>query len=107
MQISPTRCCPADEGGAAADRARVEGSFLHAHEDASTGGSSRQGPRDEGGGPETLAEAIPGLFAAGRLIDVDAYTGGFNLQIAFSTGHAAADWRRLAMHDEEDYEHEQ
>ena len=27
---------------------------------------------------------------AGEMLDVDAYTGGFNLQIAFSTGRAAA-----------------
>lgn len=32
---------------------------------------------------------IPGLFFAGEIIDVDAYTGGFNLQIAFSTGYLA------------------
>ncbi len=30
-----------------------------------------------------------GIFVAGELIDVDAYTGGYNLQIAFSTGAAA------------------
>ena len=30
-----------------------------------------------------------GLFFAGEVLDVDAYTGGFNLQIAWSTGHAA------------------
>jgi len=30
-----------------------------------------------------------GLFIAGELLDVDGYTGGFNLQIAWSTGHAA------------------
>ena len=30
------------------------------------------------------------LFFAGEVIDVDAYTGGFNLQIAFSTAYAAA-----------------
>ncbi len=30
-----------------------------------------------------------GLFFAGEVIDVDAYTGGFNLQIAFSTGYLA------------------
>ncbi|MBE6901295.1 MAG: NAD(P)/FAD-dependent oxidoreductase, partial [Ruminococcaceae bacterium] len=29
------------------------------------------------------------LFFAGEIIDCDAYTGGFNLQIAFSTGYAA------------------
>ena len=29
------------------------------------------------------------LYFAGEVIDVDAYTGGFNLQIAFSTGYLA------------------
>ena len=33
---------------------------------------------------------IPGLYFAGEVIDVDALTGGFNLQSAFSTAHAAA-----------------
>lgn len=33
--------------------------------------------------------AHPGLYVAGEIIDVDAYTGGYNLQIAFSTGYAA------------------
>ena len=32
---------------------------------------------------------VPGLYFAGEMIDVDAYTGGFNLQIAFSTGYLA------------------
>ncbi len=31
----------------------------------------------------------PGIYAAGELIDVDAYTGGYNLQIAFATGRLA------------------
>ena len=35
------------------------------------------------------SKLIPGLFFAGEVIDVDAYTGGFNLQIAFSTGYLA------------------
>ena len=53
--------------------------------------------------PKTLAvKAIPGLFAAGELIDVDAYTGGFNLQIAFSTGHAAGLAAARYVHDEEE-----
>ena len=40
--------------------------------------------------PRTMeSKAIPGLYFAGEVIDVDAYTGGFNLQIAFSTGHLA------------------
>ncbi len=33
----------------------------------------------------------PGLFLAGEIIDVDGYTGGFNLQIAFSTGTLAGE----------------
>ena len=40
--------------------------------------------------PKTMqSKLVPGLFFAGEILDVDAYTGGFNLQIAFSTGHAA------------------
>lgn len=40
--------------------------------------------------PSTMeSKLMPGLFFAGEIIDVDAYTGGFNLQIAFSTGHLA------------------
>ena len=35
------------------------------------------------------SKIISGLFFAGEILDVDAYTGGFNLQIAFSTGHLA------------------
>ena len=35
------------------------------------------------------SKLVPGLYFAGEVIDVDAYTGGFNLQIAFSTGFLA------------------
>ena len=35
------------------------------------------------------SKIAPGVFFAGEVLDVDAYTGGFNLQIAFSTGMAA------------------
>ncbi len=35
------------------------------------------------------SKIIKGLFFAGEIIDVDAYTGGFNLQIAYSTGYTA------------------
>jgi len=35
------------------------------------------------------SKLVKGLFFAGEIIDVDGYTGGFNLQIAFSTGYAA------------------
>ncbi|MBQ7740970.1 MAG: NAD(P)/FAD-dependent oxidoreductase [Eubacterium sp.] len=38
--------------------------------------------------PKTMAsKLVPNLYFAGEVIDVDAYTGGFNLQIAFSTGY--------------------
>ena len=40
--------------------------------------------------PATMeSKLIPGLYFAGEMIDVDAHTGGFNLQIAFSTGALA------------------
>lgn len=40
--------------------------------------------------PKTMeSKIIKGLFFAGEIIDVDAYTGGFNLQIAWSTGYVA------------------
>ena len=40
--------------------------------------------------PKTMeSKIIKGVYIAGELLDVDAYTGGFNLQIAFSTGVAA------------------
>ncbi len=40
--------------------------------------------------PKTMeSKIVPGLYFAGEVIDVDAYTGGFNLQIAFSTGFIA------------------
>ena len=42
--------------------------------------------------PSTMeSRKIKGLFFAGEVLDVDAYTGGFNLQIAFSTGYTAAE----------------
>lgn len=40
--------------------------------------------------PKTMeSKIISGLYFAGEIIDVDAYTGGFNLQIAYSTGYTA------------------
>lgn len=40
--------------------------------------------------PKTMrSKLIPGLYFAGEVIDCDAYTGGFNLQIAWATGYAA------------------
>ena len=40
--------------------------------------------------PKTMeSKIVNGLYFAGEIIDVDAYTGGFNLQIAYSTGYTA------------------
>ena len=40
--------------------------------------------------PKTMAsKLVEGLYFAGEIIDVDSYTGGFNLQIAYSTGYVA------------------
>jgi predicted flavoprotein YhiN len=42
--------------------------------------------------PKTMeSKLLPGLYFAGEVIDVDAYTGGFNLQIAWSTGFCAGE----------------
>ncbi|MDO5022339.1 MAG: NAD(P)/FAD-dependent oxidoreductase [Eubacteriales bacterium] len=42
--------------------------------------------------PKTMqAKKISGLYFAGEVLDVDGYTGGFNLQIAFSTGALAGE----------------
>ena len=41
--------------------------------------------------PKTMmSKIVDGLYFSGEVIDVDAYTGGFNLQIAFSTAYLAA-----------------
>lgn len=37
-----------------------------------------------------MSRLVPGLYFTGEILDVDAYTGGYNLQIAFSTAQAAA-----------------
>ena len=40
--------------------------------------------------PATMeSRLVKGLYFAGEVLDVDALTGGFNLQIAWSTGYAA------------------
>ena len=42
--------------------------------------------------PKTMgSKLVRGLYFAGELLDADAYTGGFNLQIAWATGHAAGE----------------
>ncbi len=41
--------------------------------------------------PRTMeSQLLPGLYFAGEILDADGYTGGFNLQIAWSTAHMAA-----------------
>ena len=40
--------------------------------------------------PRTMeSKLVHGLYFAGEVLDLDAYTGGFNLQIAWSTGYVA------------------
>ena len=40
--------------------------------------------------PATMqSKRVKGLFFCGEVLDCDAYTGGFNMQIAFSTGYLA------------------
>ena len=42
--------------------------------------------------PKTMeSKLVSGLFFAGEVLDLDAYTGGFNLQIAYSTGRLAGE----------------
>ena len=45
---------------------------------------------EEVDGRSMESKLVKGLYFAGEMLDVDAYTGGFNLQIAFSTGRLAA-----------------
>ena len=48
--------------------------------------------------PATLqARKQPGLFFAGEVLDVDAITGGFNLQAAWTTGWLAAEGIRKTL----------
>ncbi len=43
--------------------------------------------------PKTMeSKKVPGLYFVGEVVDVDAYTGGYNLQAAFSMGAAAGTW---------------
>ena len=40
--------------------------------------------------PKTMeSKKVKGLYFCGEVLDVDAFTGGFNMQIAFATGYAA------------------
>ena len=50
--------------------------------------------------PRTMqSKLVPGLYFAGEILDTDAYTGGFNLQIAWSTGFTAG--RAVCANDKE------
>lgn len=50
--------------------------------------------------PKTMASKVcPGLFIAGEVADIDGFTGGYNLQAAFSMGAAAGTWS-AQEHDE-------
>ena len=42
------------------------------------------------------SKIVPGLYFAGEIIDLDADTGGFNLQAAFSTGYLAGESAALS-----------
>lgn len=53
-----------------------------------TAGGVKTGEVDPG---PMMSKKTAGLFLAGELLDVDAYTGGFNLQIAWCTGRAAGE----------------
>lgn len=51
--------------------------------------------------PKTMeSKLVPNLFFAGEVMDVDAYTGGYNLQIAFSTGYLAG--KNILLEDKND-----
>ncbi|MBQ2699746.1 MAG: NAD(P)/FAD-dependent oxidoreductase [Clostridia bacterium] len=48
--------------------------------------------------PGTMeSKMVSGLYFAGEMVDVDAHTGGFNLQIAFATGHLAGQSAGMAL----------
>ena len=52
--------------------------------------------------PKTMAsKKVRGLYFAGEVLDLDGATGGFNLQIAWSTGHAAGKGAAAADKKEE------
>ena len=73
----------------------LDGDF-HGEIDTSYAGSLKLSTVTAGGvkvsevKPNTMeSKLVEGLYFAGEILDVDAYTGGFNLQIAWATGHLA------------------
>lgn len=63
-----------------------------------TAGGVKTGEIDPG---TMMSKKTAGLFLAGEVIDVDAYTGGFNLQIAWCTGRAAGESAARYLEEEE------
>ncbi|MGL4324258.1 MAG: NAD(P)/FAD-dependent oxidoreductase [Beijerinckiaceae bacterium] len=63
---------------------------LHAPQGLDRAISSAGGIRFDGVNDDFMLKAIPGIFAAGEMLDWDAPTGGYLLQAAFATGIAAA-----------------
>ena len=74
-------------------RFQVTGTTGMAHAQVATGGLSTDGFL-----PETMmAKRLPGLFAAGEILDVDGDCGGFNLQWAWASAMTAADGIRTFL----------
>jgi predicted flavoprotein YhiN len=68
-----------------ADVYPIAGRYPHREEFVTAGGVALSAVH-----PNTLeAKALPGLYFAGELLDIDAVTGGFNLQAAWTTGFVA------------------
>ena len=68
-----------------ADLYPIAGRYPHREEFVTAGGVALSAVH-----PNTLeAKALPGLYFAGELLDIDAVTGGFNLQAAWTTGFVA------------------
>ena len=66
---------------------------------------TRGGVDVRGVNPSTMeSKLVKGLYFAGEMLDVDAVTGGFNLQIAWSTGHAAGEAAARALTEEKSLE---
>ena len=50
--------------------------------------------------PRTMeSKLVQGLYFAGEILDLSAYTGGFNLQIAWATGRAAGESAAQFLHE--------
>ncbi len=79
-----------------AEREKLVGLYKHLEFSVSGLGDVKEGIVTAGGvsvkevNPKTMeSKLVPGLYFAGEMLDVDAMTGGFNIQIALSTGYLA------------------